>query len=232
MKKLTVLTLSLLLVLGLCTAALAEDIMVTGTATVHLPADTANLELGASMKDKSAAEAQKKTDDIIKQVLTELEKLGIDKKDIVTSNYSVYVEIPYQEYGSIGVAPPVYNASSMLFITVRDLSQVAAIIDAATQAGANQINNLQFSASRAPEAYDKALTRAVEDAQHKAEVLAQAAGKKLGKLEKIQAEQAYGGLYGDGISNKMSFDAAQSGPSIVSGEVTVTANVTLTYEFE
>lgn len=231
MKKRFVIVLTAIMVMVLSVSALAAEIIVTGIATSSLPADQATLELGATFKANSAQEAQRLTDATIKQVLDALEELGIDKKDISTSNYSVYVEVPYQEYGSIGQADPVYNASNILLVKIRDLEQVAAVIDVGTQAGANQIYSLMFSASKASEAYNKALELAVEDARMKAEVLAKASGKTLGSIQAIDAQENYGDIYY--VANPMSKTAETSeGAAVVTGEVSVTARVTLTYDLE
>ncbi len=231
MKKIVTAVLSFALVLALALPALAAEVTVTGTATVNLPADTATLQVGATMKDKSAAEAQAQVDEVIRTMLTSLEELGIDKADIKTSNYSVYVEMPYEEYGAIRQAQPVYNASNSLSVTIRKLDQVAAVIDAATKAGANQIYSLSFTASQSADAYNKALERAVEDGQAKAAVLAKAAGRTLGALEDMKAEQIFGDAYG--IMNRMDFGmAASEKATIVTGDVSVSASVTLTYELE
>ena len=231
MRKRFVVILATVLVLSLSATAFALDIVVTGSGTVSLPADTATLELGASFKAQSAQEAQQLTDTAIKQILAALEKLGVEKKDVTTSNYSVYVEVPYQEYGSIGQAPPVYNASNMLLVTIRDLSKVAAVIDAGTEAGANQIYSLVFSSSQATEAYYQAMEKAVADGQAKAEVLAKAAGKPLGKLESIKSEDMYGEFYG-AKSPMAAQEGMGDGTTIVTGEVVVTARVTMTYDLD
>mgnify|MGYP000999237643 CR=1 FL=1 len=224
MKKIVTAVLSFALVLALALPALAAEVTVTGTATVNLPADTATLQVGATMKDKSAAEAQAQVDEVIRTMLTSLEELGIDKADIKTSNYS-------EEYGAIRQAQPVYNASNSLSVTIRKLDQVAAVIDAATKAGANQIYSLSFTASQSADAYNKALERAVEDGQAKAEVLAKAAGRTLGALEDMKAEQIFGDAYG--IMNRMDFGmAASEKATIVTGDVSVSASVTLTYELD
>mgnify|MGYP001043940218 CR=1 FL=1 len=231
MKKTLLIALSLALVLALALPALAAEVTVTGTATVSLPADTASLQVGATIKANTAAEAQAQVDQVMRDILAALDKLGIDKADIKTSNYSVYVEMPYEEYGAIRPSAPVYNASNMLSVTIRNLEQVAAVIDAATTAGANQIYSLSFTASQSADAYNKALERAVEDGQMKAKVLAQAAGKQLGALEDMKAEQIFGDVYG--IMNRMDFGmAASEKATIVTGDVSVSASVTLTYELE
>ena len=235
MKKILSATLALALILSLGLSALADtddrQMVVAGTATVSLPADTASLELGTSVKDATVEAAQQQSDEIIRKVLAALKDLGIEEKDIVTSNYSVYTEVPYEEYGSIRKSDPVYNVSNMLNIKVRNLENIGKVIDAATKAGANQIYGLTFSSSKEKDAYKNALERAVEDARSKAEILAKASGKTLGSITRIENQYDYGGYYD--ARNQVAFEASVSNTAaIVSGAIVVSATVTLTYEID
>lgn len=235
MKKLLTLSLALVLILSLTLPALADtnnrEMIVIGNANVSLLADTASLELGTSTKDTTVEAAQAQNDEIIRNVLAALNELGVAEKDIVTSNYSVYTETPYDEYGSIRKSDPVYNVTNMLNIKVRKLDDVGRVIDAATKAGANQIYGLTFNSSQEREAYNTALERAVEDAKQKADVLAAATGKKLGAIVKIESQYDYGGYYN--ARNQADFEPSlAAGAAIVSGAIIVSAGVTLTYEID
>ena len=63
---------------------------------------------------------------------------------------------------------------------VSDVGDAPALIDAATEAGANQINGPGLSSSNAEALYRQALAKAVADARLNAEVLAKASGRSLG----------------------------------------------------
>ena len=233
MKRIFSMVLALALVCALSVSALAQgnQITVSGTGTVSLAADTCTIQLGTSTRALSVAEAQQEDDRTITAVIKALHGMGIDEKDIVTSQYNVMAEIPYQDYGTIRPAEPVYSVTNMLFVTIRDLSDASQAIDLATKAGANQIYGLTFSSSKEADAYTKALQRAVEDAMNKASVLADASGKTLGALQSISATEYFGEPYG--IRNSMEMmDAGTKASTIVSGDVTVSANVTLIYSFE
>ena len=233
MKRIFSFILGLALLCSLSVDALAEgnQITVSGTATVSLAADTCTIQLGTSTRALTVAEAQQQDDQTITAVIKALLDMGIDEKDIVTSQYDVMAEIPYQDYGTIRPAAPVYSVTNMLFVTIRDLSKASQAIDVATKAGANQIYGLTFSSSKEADAYTKAMQRAVEDAMNKAKVLAEASGKILGALQSISATDFMGDTYG--IRNSMEMmDAGAKTATIVSGDVTVSANVTLIYSFE
>ncbi len=68
---------------------------------------------------------------------------------------------------------------------IRDLSKAGAVLDAASNAGANDVYGPTLSRSDADEQQAKALRAAVDDARAKARVLAEAAGVQLGPVTAI-----------------------------------------------
>lgn len=234
MKRLLCLCLMLALLGALCVPALAEEdkeIRVSGNATVTLAADTASLQIGVNTRKNTVQEAQVENAALMNAVIAAIRQLGIEEKDVVTSQFNVYSSYDYS-YDAAGqeVRTTYYQVDNMLSVTIRDLSQIGAVLDAAMAAGANTTYGITFSSSQENEAYQKALTRAVEDAAQKAQVLAKAAGKTLGELILMDASQ---GSYYYGISNVYDAkSAAGAGTSIVSGDVSVSASVVLEYKFK
>ncbi len=107
------------------------------------------------------------------------------------------------------------------------------LIDAALGAGANQLQGVSFTAENNDAAYDQALKLAFEKAREKAEVLAAAAGMKLGALESL-AEGSVDS-YGPYINAKYAVEdgAGQGAPTQVdTGLVTVSATVTAVFEMK
>lgn len=234
MKKTLSCLLVLALILSLSLSALADDqkMIIAGSARISIPADMASVELGANAKGQTVQEAQQLTDEIMSKVLAVLKNLGIDEKDIITSNYSVYTEVPYEEYGSIKKQEPIYNMTNIINIKLYNIEQVSQVIDESTKAGANQIYGLTFGSSKQGEAYNEALQKAVEDAMQKATVIAAATGKTLGELVEIETDRDYGGEYW-GVGNVIEYNGgSMAKDAIVSGAITVSASVTLTYLFQ
>ena len=118
-------------------------------------------------------------------------------------------------------------------VIIHDLSMVGAVLDAAMEAGANTTYGISFSSTQANDAYQKALTRAVEDAMTKAQVLAAAAGVELGELIRIDATQNSDSYFREtyGITNSYAYSAKtdEAGTAITGGDLTVTAGVVLEY---
>ena len=77
-----------------------------------------------------------------------------------------------------------YAASNSVSAT-SDVDDAAALIDAAAEAGANQISGPGLSSSNAEALYRQALGKAVAEARARAEVLAKAAGRSLGEITDI-----------------------------------------------
>ena len=235
MKKIVSIALALLLLAPIL-PVFAHDanrvIKVTGTATVSLMADTATIQIGTNTKADTVSKAQSENNTIMQKVIAALEREGIAKEDIVTSYYDVSMRMD-QVFGdsTADQAGNMYEVSNMLYVTIKDLDKLVQAIDSALAAGANSIYGLVFSSSKSTEAYHTALQRAVEDAQAKAKVLADAVGKELGDVITVTNEALYGGSFG--ARNAMDMIAgSEKGAAIITGDVSVTASVIVEYELK
>jgi uncharacterized protein YggE len=81
-----------------------------------------------------------------------------------------------------------YVATNSVQVDTRKLPLVSRIIDASLQAGANNINSVQYTLADARDAMRAALTNAVDDARLQADALAKAAGGRLGELLELNAQ--------------------------------------------
>ncbi len=229
MKKLITILLAAALLLAICAPALADEndmeIRVTGSATVSLAADTATMQIGVNTSSKDVVEAQNKNNAVMDAVIAAVVAAGVDKKDVFTSAYSVYMD--YVDPADTNAVPG-YQVNNTLNVVVRDLTIVSAVIDSAVSAGANNFYGLYFSSTEENAAYDLALKRAYEDAAHKAQVLAEASGMPLGTLKDIIADNNGYGAYGASNTYSMAADAARE-TVIMTGDVSVSASVTLVY---
>jgi len=232
MKKFFLMLLALSLALGAALPALAEDgvIRVSGRATVALAADIAVIQVGVNTRKPTVQEAQVENTVLMNGVIAAILETGVEEKDIITSQFDVYSAY---EYGTDDqgreTSTPCYQVSNMLSVTIRDLSRLGAVLDAAMNAGANTTYGIRFSSSKENDAYQKALIRAVEDAQQKAIVLAAAAGRELGELKLIDATQQNSHY---GISNTFDAKAAFDTAAIVSGDISVNATVVIEYSIK
>ncbi|MSO94401.1 MAG: DUF541 domain-containing protein [Thermoleophilia bacterium] len=80
--------------------------------------------------------------------------------------------------------PAGFAASNTVSATI-DLDRVGAVIDAAVEAGANQVNGPTLGFADQGKLYREALKEAVADARESAEVLATASGRSLGRVTSV-----------------------------------------------
>ena len=229
MKKILISMLVLTLALALYAPALADadkTLTVQGSATVSVMADVVTLSVGVQTQGAVVSDAQSENARIMADVIAALKAAGIAQEDIMTSDFSVYNTNTWTDTPAV----PSYKVTNTLNITIYDLTRTGDIIDAATAAGANVLNGLTFDSTARNEAYQKALTRAVDDARVKAKVLTDAAGKTLGELVRIQSGEDYSYVGANGAYDLKAPEA--SATSIVSGNITVSASVTLVYELK
>jgi uncharacterized protein len=230
--KILTLTLAVILMLSPLTA-LAEGAQVTvsGTGVVSLKPDTATITLGVSQTAKGAVDAQNTVNKNIEAIKKALIKAGAKEADISVSDLSVWGNYEYSDDQSQKLTG--YTASHTLNITSGDMDLVGPLIDAALSAGANQLQGVSFSVKNNDKAYEQALKLAVEKAREKAEVLAAAAGVKLGALQTLSEGTDYG--YTPYVNAK--YAEADMGDAAVptqvdTGMVTVSATVTAVYGLE
>jgi uncharacterized protein len=230
MKKLFSLLMILSLLMTIPALAEANDdqyLVITGSASVSVQADYAVLSIGVQTSGTNVDSAQLENAATMNVVLEAIKGCGVAEDDIVTSSFNIYDTTSWNESKETA-----YRVENLLSVTIRELDKAGKIIDVATQAGANILNGISFYSSARNEAYKKALTRAVEDAQDKATVLVTACGKKLGKLVKIETGSDYYSNAGVNNYYTMDTEVASADTSIISGDISVSASVTLTYTFE
>ena len=129
-----------------------------------------------------------------------------------------------------------YNAGSTLAIKVTSMDAVGEVIDSAFAAGANTLNGISFSASDTDAAKAESLKKAVADAKAKAEILAEASGLKINRIDLITEGGTFS--YDNTVSNFSARGLAEekemdAGSTVVRAtKLIVSASVTVTFEAE
>ena len=150
----------------------ARAIHVTGTAVVNVKPDRALIQLGVQSNGRTAKEVQARNSATINQVVRALNKLGIESKDIATDWYTI--EPVYEDYEDLHIKG--YRIHNIIEITMRDVDKTNDAIVTAFQAGANQVENVDFYTSELRKYRDQAREMAMTAAFEKAKSLASAAG--------------------------------------------------------
>lgn len=209
-------------------STLAEGITVYGEGVVYATPDIAKLNFGVTETARTIEEVRAKIDDRVDNILNSLDNFDVDDKDIQTGNYSLSPDNDFR------YSPPRitgYTGRHTFTLTIRELGSVNDIVDAITQAGANEVGNITFTVEDPEEWVTSARDRAMDQAQTRARAIAESADTHLGKLLSIQESVGnpydqpipYG--FGGGVMEDMVLS-----PNIEPGSQEVRVKVTLRYE--
>jgi uncharacterized protein YggE len=154
---------------------------VQGQSKVTTAPDKAVVSMGITVNESTVKQAQDKANTIINTIISELGKLGIDKKDIKTENYSLY---PNSDFNGGRQTIVGYSVNASLSVSITDFAKLNQAIDTATRVGANQIGGINFTLSddKKKEVETQARKEAIDDAKSKATELSKLAGMRLGKI--------------------------------------------------
>lgn len=163
------------------------SVVVTGQGKVKTRPDTANINLGVASVSPTAAEALSKNTSDMNTLMKTLTSNGIEERDIQTAQFSVNPEYHQPNARNTGepYSPPKitgYRVSNEVRIKVRNLKNLGKVLDQVVTAGANQVHGISFSVAEPEPLLDEARKNATLDAKRKAEIYANAAGIKLGKV--------------------------------------------------
>jgi uncharacterized protein len=150
-----------------------HTVTVSGTGTVSVAPDVADVYIGVSVSKPTAKDARNGAATQMAAVIAAVKKLGVADKDIATTNVSLS---PTYDYNSSTPRLTGYQFSNTLKITVRDLTKVADVLDDSVNAGATMINGVTFRVDDPTSVQSQARSLAMADAKSKADALAKAAG--------------------------------------------------------
>lgn len=204
-------------------------VVVSGDWIVQAQPDTSILLISVITQNANAVNAQAenavKSDAVIRAVKTAA-GAGAEVK---TSGYNLTPQRIYKE----GQPPTItgYEARNTVTVTMSDLGRVGAVIDAASQAGANNVDSVSFTLRKDRPARSEALSEATREAISKAQVLAQALGGRVTRIVEVQE----GGVTPRPVYELYSADAsarvAQSAPIEV-GSLDIRSHVQVIAEIE
>jgi hypothetical protein len=159
--------------------AAIETVSVNGTGRVELTPDRAVFTVGVQTMAPSVAAAAQENSARASAIIAALKRLGAADRQIRTSQVSIY---PQQEQQD-GRAPKIvgYQVSNSITVTHEDPAAVGKLLQAAVDAGANSVSGVGFTVSDPARGRDGALQAAFADARAKADVLARAAGRTVGR---------------------------------------------------
>ena len=212
------------------TATDPKTISLTGSGVATAQADQATVDLGVQITADSASVAIGENADAMSAVIQAIKALGISEDDIVTTSYSVYPQYDWTDTGRVFKG---YTVTNLVQVTVKDLNIVGDVIDAAAEAGANQINGITFGLSdeMREELKTNAYITALTDAQNKAELIAETLGLSISGVQSV-TENSYVPVLSYSYAEGADMMKSYAPTPVLSGELAVTVNVYIVFLFE
>ena len=202
-----------------------RQISVTGTGEIDAAPDMATIRLGVTNEAELAKEAMDATSGAVAQVLDRLGALGLEPRDVQTSNLILNPLWSGQVRDGTGPQEITgFVASNTVVVRVRALETLGEVLQAVLEDGANTFDGLQLSVQEPKPLEDEARRLAVKDAMDKAALLAEASGLTLGPGQSI-ADHGGGGP----VMMEMASARMGGGVPIAAGEVTVSASVSMVF---
>jgi uncharacterized protein YggE len=174
--------------------ALPGTITVVGEGKVTLEPDIARVTIGVETVTNTVKEASEQNRATVEAVLAALAEQGIAEEDMQTSGFSIYAE-RFGPEGPLAEGDVRYRVSNNVMVTIRDIDNVGTILDAAIEAGANNIYGVEFALDDPGVAESDARSAAIADAQAKAAELAELTGLSLGQVVSVSEVVGGGGGY-------------------------------------
>jgi len=211
-----------------------NTITVSGQGEVYTKPDLALTTFSVKTETKTIAQAMSENTKKMNNIIDSMKGLGIEEKDLKTTTFNLYPRYEYRRESSIypsGERILVgYEATQSLQVKIRDLDKIGEIIEKATDAGANQVGDLQFTVDKEDEFKKQAREQAIKEAKEKAKEIASQLGIDLVRIVNFD-ESGYAPRYNDyGLIKEMAVGGGGEIPQIETGENKIEVSVSITYE--
>jgi uncharacterized protein YggE len=236
-KPIRLLTLGLIIMMALigCASAASDTanehvIQTTGTGNVIGTPDRAQVTFSVQTENTDVRAAQAENTLKMAKVHDALLASGLPRDALKTTGYNIY---PVYE-DSVGILKPkikTYRVTNSLTVTLHNVSQTGEVIDTAVANGINQADSIQFMLSdeKAQELRTGALKEAVSRARSDADTISVAMGTKITGVQKAETGSSYSPVNFQNYAMDEAASKSAAATPIQSGDITVSATVTITY---
>lgn len=215
----------------------SRSITVNSSETVCVVPDIAQIVYAVRTEAKTASDCQAQNAESISQVIELLKSLGINEASIQTSDYYMHPIYNYSNNTSKVVG---YEATTSLTVSDLPIADLDSILSESVLNGINTVQSITYMANEYDKSYQEALTKAVEAAYTKAQVLASASGCEIGTVIMLQETSGYSeARYTDFARSNLvnSYSAAKEEltadtAAVMPGEISVEASVLIEYELK
>lgn len=225
-------------------AAAAPQLMsVSADAEVRVKPDRAAITFGLFEKTDNLRRGAERLNAVAKQVADYCRTRGIEDRFIQTDSLRITpVYLNQTTYAKNGVKSETeklqYELAQTFTITLEDPAQYEDVMYALLGMGINRVENVSFYSTQMRRYRDEARRLAVKHAREKAELLAEAAGIRLGKTVNVAENTVPAWPAARYAASNVSQNIMESAagdnllPAPATGMISVKAAVTLTYKIK
>ena len=211
------------LVAGGTMAQERRTITVSGEGTATGNPDMATIEIGFTSANESISTAYSDANSTVENIINVLVEQGVAREDIRTTDFNVFTE--ERPFDGMNDFQRIFRVSNRVTVTVRDVDNIENVIDAAVNAGANNIFGLNFTIQNTSSLESEARIEALNHARSRADEVASALGVNI--IEVVSVIENSDGFAIPVMENR----AMDSGGAVIEqGSLGVTVRVTVTYE--
>ncbi|MEM8617465.1 MAG: SIMPL domain-containing protein [Pseudomonadota bacterium] len=192
--------------------------------------DIAFLMAGVDSEAGTAEAAMAQNAEAMNGVFEALERAGVARKDMQTSNFSLQPQYDYSNRRD-GQPPRLtgYRASNQLSVRVRNLDTLGETMDTLVSAGGNTFSGLRFALDDDRDAKNEARRLAMAEALSRAQLYAAASGYEVARIVTLSES---GGYQPQPMmqARAMAIESADMGTPVAGGEVGYSITVNVVFE--
>lgn len=240
MKKIFSLTLVIVILAMTCTgsvSAAATDackenvIHATGSGNVIGTPDRAQITFSVETENAEVKAAQRSNAVQMTKVIDALVAAGLPEDALKTTGYNIYPV--YDEYPKTPFEQKIrlYRVTNTLTVTLHDVSRTGEVIDVAVANGVNQASSIRFMLSdeQSQVLRTEALKKAVSRARADADTVAGALGTAITGVQTVDISGGYAPVLFENYMTDNTLIRSAAPTPVQPGDVTVTAQVSITY---
>lgn len=203
-----------------------ELVTVTGEAKTQQKNQIARFSAGVNIVNEKKETAVNEVNQKVTALIESLKAFGIDKEDIKTQNLSVYQQQDMLKQ----TTKELWSVNNSIEIVLRDINKTADLTNLLNSSGANNVYGPNFGFDDTSAIQKTLFADAIKDARSKAEIIAKASGRKLGKVMVVNENGT------SGISplylTKSDMGGLGGGAPVETGSATISQSVTVSFELK
>lgn len=204
-----------------------DKITLRSRAEKSVKANLAITTLGVRVQSNNLPAAQEQVNAAVNAVVNALVANGISKEDIKTARFTVNSFNPDNKTQNT-----TYVVDNNITVKIRDIGNVGNVLDAATEAGANQIQGINFVYENDAALKDELLKQAVVNGRKQAGMVVAADGRSLGRLLDVNMYTVNTQVVDDMATMRAMAANSKIGSQVFSGDVVISAEMSLVFEIK